>query len=233
MLNELEHNLPFWAEDEILQWNESELEQRKPFALSHYWNEKASINVFHVKGTSHPDYHGNTWHWLIHNGKRMSVNKALYQDNPDYYLNTEKKIPPMYYVSINGHDWFVDGDGNHRTCIARFDFQMNNRSIIHGVTISDWRIDHELARIYERIQELIMERRLPFSVTAQRETLYRHDNPGWQKEGYRPEIHLSSAKGRWVADNAWEARDMCDYLGLPRFRKWFAVSRFSHKKSSA
>ncbi|MCC7641965.1 MULTISPECIES: hypothetical protein [unclassified Janthinobacterium] len=51
-------------------------------------------------------------------GKMRAV-FAQYERNPDYYFNGELDNG-IVLSSIDGHDWYTDGGGNHRTVLAKF-----------------------------------------------------------------------------------------------------------------
>ena len=224
ILRRLEENPPYWASEVIRDWpGDDWLESRKAFVTSHYWADSASINIRRVIGTDHPDYQGQTWGWFLRNGKRMGVNIPLLHDNPDYYHETVRKEPPMFYISVNGHDWFVHGDGNHRTCIARFYLEGLGLHTLHGVSVNDYRIDHALHDLYRCMEEAIRERRLPFRIQAARKKLWRSDGPGWQLEKFKPRIELRDGKRTWSAETPMEASRMREWLEAPAFRRWFAV----------
>ena len=121
------------------------------FVKETYWQDSASVNIFRVTGTQHDyNYIGLSWIEFLEQGKRMPLNLNWFKTNPDYYHQTNKKIPSMYYQSINGGDMYVGGDGNHRTAICKAFFYLTGETTIHGVTVTDYRIDNELKK-YSRI----------------------------------------------------------------------------------
>jgi hypothetical protein len=150
----------------------------QPFVTQHYWADQASINPFRVVGTRHPDYQSLAWLELLEQGKRMPLNLRLHASNPGYYDETAKKQPEMSYLSLDGVDWYVNADGDHRTCIARFAFHHAGRSVLHGGRLDDYRADHALAGAFARLRELAAERRLGLRVETRREALGREDTAG-------------------------------------------------------
>ncbi len=54
LLELVEERPAHWADDVIRAWDENEFQKMKPFAISYYWNDSSSLNIFHVKGTEHP-----------------------------------------------------------------------------------------------------------------------------------------------------------------------------------
>ncbi|MDX8401826.1 MAG: hypothetical protein R8K47_04275 [Mariprofundaceae bacterium] len=224
LLNLLKTDPPYWAEEEICQWmGDDRLESYKPFARSHYWCDAGSLNLRLVVGTDHPDYQGKSWSWLLNNGKRMRNNLELLRVNPDYYHDVAPKSPSMYFISVDGHHWFIHGDGNHRTCIGRFFLECQGQHTIHGVSLSDWRIDHGMHDLFDKMQEIIRERRLPFLLRVGRETTSRADGPGWQREEYAPYIELKRGNKRWRVETFLGAARMREFLESSRFRRWHAM----------
>ncbi len=188
---------PHWASGQIQPWNERLFQDVTPFITDKYWSSGHSINVFTVVGTQHPDYVGMTWLEFLQRGKRMRENLALHQSNRAYYLDTRAKTPPMYYVSLNGLDWYVAGDGNHRTCIARFDFHGESHSMLHGVNLEDYRVDWTLYRAYPLIQATIARGE---SVTPVRERVSRSDTAGWMHERYSVRLLLKTRREERLLD---------------------------------
>jgi len=224
LLNLVEQRPAHWADEVIQCWDEDRFQRLKPFAVSCYWNNKASLNIFQVKGTDHPDYQGQTWDWFIHNGKRMNLNLPLHASNRAYYLeNGTVKEPPMFYISMNGLDWYVYGDGNHRTCIARFDFHYHGLTELHGLTVIDWRFDYMFEHAYRRLAEIIAERRLPYLLSLERHVLRREDNPGWQREEYEPVV---SMRGKGHAARGVGRKNILrviKHLESPWYRRLFSA----------
>ena len=140
-----EFGVPEFGNKKILGFHEEQfIEQLLPYCTEHYWSNNESINVFNVVGTALPDYIGLTWNEFIQVGKRMKLNLSLLQTNPQYYLDKESKKPPMYYVEIDGK-LYVDGDGNHRTALARFFHTFNGSNpTLHGVIVKKYKIDYVL-----------------------------------------------------------------------------------------
>ncbi|MHB1600057.1 MAG: hypothetical protein ACYCSB_01440 [bacterium] len=177
----------------IREWYTSEIEIM-PFVKEKYWQDAGSVNIFRIVGTQHPDYAGLTWLSFLGLGKRMYLNLDLFDKNPGYYRQTEKKIPSIYYQSIDGGDLYVGGDGNHRTAIAKAAFFLTGETMIHGVTITDYRIDWKLKEIYEELTALIATRKLPYKADIVSKTVSRDDTAGWMLEKYDLKIKLFDFK---------------------------------------
>ena len=181
---------PHWANETIRPFDEDLYRDSLPFIHRRYWCDAGSINVFRIVGTRHPDYKNMNWRWLIENGKRMPENLALHETNPDYYLETSRKIPEMTYITMDGLDFYVSTDGNHRSAIARFDFHYRGITTLHGVSIEDVRFDWPMFGCFQRILALLEERSLPYQVAPMSKKLTREDTAGWMLETFLPRIRI-------------------------------------------
>lgn len=177
-------------------WDVGEFQKISPFVIEHYWHSNASINVFRVIGTQHLDYVGLTWLEFLKVGKRMSLNLKLHETNPQYYYAANKKDPTMFYKSVDGGDFYVGDDGNHRTCIAKADFFLSGKTVLHGVTVDDYRIDWALKKKHDDILDIVASRRLPYIVSAHTALVSRDDSGGWMLEKYSPKIKAYNIKNR-------------------------------------
>ena len=214
-------NRPHWSRAAIDRWDENRLQSLMPFVRSHYWSDRHSVNVFAVVGTAHPDYCGMSWEQFLAAGKRMRANKALLESNPEYYFDTGVKLPTMLFVSLNGKHWYVNGDGNHRTCLAKFHFArlsalgLATQTMIHGVTIDDYRVDWRLHDAYLKLKEALRAARSPATVEGYRYHIGRDDGPGWKVDRYDPKIRLVSGDGTETLLDADAARIQLARLGRP------------------
>lgn len=220
-------NPPRWADETIRPWDEALFSRLEPFRTRVYWTDQGSVNVFRVVGTQHPDYAGRTWSWFLEGGKRMEANLALLERNPAYYDDTEPKRPSMYYVSMDGTDWYVGSDGNHRTCIARFLFAETGRTMLHGVHLADYRFDHELHRLYLRLTELARRADPAILVEPVNRAVGRDDTPGWKLDYFEPRIRfVDPAEGLDERLDADGARRIIGWLREERGRRgWFRLRR--------
>ncbi len=180
LLDKIKNANPEILNRTIRKWNDF------PFAFvkEKYWQDAGSVNIFRVVGTEHPDYAGLTWLSFLELGKRMYLNLDLFDKNPGYYRETIKKIPSMYYQSIDGGDLYIGGDGNHRTAIAKAAFFLTGETTLHGVTVTDYRIDGEMKAAFEEIKETIKIRKLPIGVEVVSKAASRDDSGGWMLERY-------------------------------------------------
>jgi hypothetical protein len=176
---------PHWSEDKIQTWDENDFRRLEPFVQMEYWTDQGSINVFRVVGTQHWDYQGKTWINFLETGKRMDINLGLHAKKPEYYVQTERKKPMMYYVTYDGLSFYVSSDGNHRTGIARFDFYYKGLTMLHGVSINHYHVDWDYVQLCQQLTELCRERAIPATLLAYRESLKREDTAGWKLDHYR------------------------------------------------
>jgi hypothetical protein len=179
---------------EVIQPFRKDWNQVKLFVKDYIWEDSASINVFLVKGTEHPDYIGLTWREFLDKGKRMSLNLPLLESNPGYYYATDKKLPTMSYIQIDGGDYYVADDGNHRTCIAKFFFFFFKKTELNGVTISRYVIDWTLKKLFDDILYIIEDRRLFYKVEPYNKCLSREDTANWMRQKYQTGIYVKDLK---------------------------------------
>jgi len=182
---------PEWARKRILGWNEPAWQRMRPFVCKKYWSDRHSVNVFTVVGTQHPDYVGLTWLEFLERGKRMPQNLALQVENPVYYFQTTPREPPMYFISTDGQRWYVAGDGNHRTAIARFAFEADGeRTLLHAVHVEDYRIDWRMYEVFQALESALMRTGGAARVEAVSTRSARADTAGWMRETYDVKIKL-------------------------------------------
>lgn len=233
LIARFEADPPHWAGQVIRRWDNDFFKRLEPFATSYYWTDSGSLNLFRVVGTDHPDYQGQTWAWLLRNGKRMRRNLSLHESNRGYYLSDDKKEPTMSFITTDGHDWYVYCDGNHRTCIARFDFHYSGLSEMRGLSLHDWRFDHDLFGAMSRLHELVIDRRLPVRTEMVRSTVSREDNSGWMRERYRPAIRLIRRDAVWHLDaqQAWRVIRWFEGPWYRRFLRAWPLPRQAGKST--
>lgn len=206
-------NRPGWADKPIERWDSDKFDRLTPFIKSHYWSDRHSVNVFSVVGTAHPDYIGLSWREFLHQGRRMRANQEMLATNPKYYEQTFVKQPSMLYISLNGKHWYVNGDGNHRTCLARFYFDQQNldhshtMTMVHGVTSDDYRVDWDLYHLYQNLLKAIRAAKLNFQIEPVRSHFERQDGPGWKIDKYQTQLKVLDDKSERIMGykeaNSW------------------------------
>jgi hypothetical protein len=217
---------PAWSLSTIEAWDDNRLQALMPFVRTHYWSDRHSINVFSVVGTAHPDYAGLTWQRFLLEGKRMASNQALLRENPAYYYDTDVKHPSMLYVSLNGKHWYVNGDGNHRTCLAKFFFArqdargVGSQTMIHGVTVDDYRVDWRLHDAFLKLREAVRQRRKGEQVDGHRIHIGRDDGPAWKIDRYEPRIRFIDSRGEEQLLDLEGAQAKLAELNKSGLRRW-------------
>jgi hypothetical protein len=176
------NNPPDWARNIMEEFSVEHRALIDRYAVSKYWCASESINVMDIAGTAHPDYAGKSWLNLLDNGKRMDSNLSLLVKNPGYYYEKELKNPTMTYVRIDDKTFI--GEGNHRTCIARFLFHYQGLTILHGVSVKSYIIDYGFKSVYEDFEAMLKKLRGYNSLSIEKTTLSRQDTGGWYREHY-------------------------------------------------
>ena len=191
LINDIIADTPSWADQTLKEWDDNSFREKEPFVSEKYWSGQQSINVFDVAGTAQPDYQGMSWSTFLAQGKLMRKNLLLQEQNPDYYVVDDIKLPAMYYIEIDGGGWYVvNGGGNHRTCIARFMFHQMGRTMLHGVNVGSYRTDMPALAAFQRLRDAVLKNRLPVIVSPQRKTLARDDTAGCTREHYEVRIRV-------------------------------------------
>jgi len=175
---------PPFAHEKLLSWQDVRFNELEPYVVEEQRHGSASVNVFRVVGTRHPDYARESWLYLLNNGKRMEHNLSLFSTNPAYYLETCPKVPYMQYISIDGGDLYIGDEGNHRTTLARFAFYKNGLTTLHGITCLDFRIDWAMKELCDEVTETIEKKRLPIYLSVFRKHIERRDATDWKLDLY-------------------------------------------------
>jgi len=183
---------PHWAQEKILAWDEREFRRLEPFITRTYWSDQESINIHRVVGTQRPGYQGKTWLEFLNSGKRMDINLPLHRSNPGYYLDTATKKPSMHYVTLDGLNYYVSVDGNHRTCIAKFDFHYAGRTVLHGVTLVRHQVDWAFYQYYQGLTGHARTHKLPMLFTPISTTVSREDTGGWKLDRFSPSLQVEN-----------------------------------------
>jgi len=192
----VQENPPAWGQEKLLRWDETPFERARHFITHHYWTSQGSINIFRVNGTDHPQYGNMTWMQLLERGKRMDINIPLLQKNPGYYTEPQIKREDMRFVSLDGINWYVSADGNHRTCLARFYFHHEGSGLtqLHEVSLSHYVIDRAFYSACQEISALIPALSAAgwrLSLDIRNTALTRDDSPGWKLDTFRVSATLT------------------------------------------
>jgi len=217
---------PAWSRERLLEFDEERHAETIPFTFSETWCAQASINVFEVVGTRNSSYFGWSWLRLLEEGKRMKRNLTLYRQNPAYYLQTAERQPSMGFLTYDGRRLFVGGDGNHRTCIARFAFDLDGRTHLHAVTLQHCEVDWQLMKAFQGMKHTIVRLRLPVSVAASRSACGREDAAGWKRDRFDPFILLTEHRARGTERRLGldAAEEWLKHYSQPWLARWFRRS---------
>ena len=143
------------------------------FLCERHWYGNTTINIDDVNGSNHPDYANKTWNYVLENAPRMEANLKMLEQNPDYYLSTDKKQPEWAFKAVywKGDDkvklMYPYHNGNHRTAIAKAFLYSKGVSELHGVTLYKDVYDYELYRAANRLFEDVLSYNRKQYVTVQ------------------------------------------------------------------
>lgn len=151
----------------------------------------ATIDARNIVGTAHPDYKGMSWADLIRYGKRMHINIPLLKENPKYYVEEKLKEPTMLLTQIDD-DIYIDGDGNHRSALAKFIFENSGYFELHGVTLTTYQTDREIMRVLGDILGFFEKRSTPVIVNIQSTITKREDDIGIACDIYSHNIAITN-----------------------------------------
>lgn len=153
----------------------------------------ASVDPCDVAGAAHPGYAGKSWLDVLRHGSRMTSNLAHAERNPGYYDDAAPKVPPMHFSAIEGGPWHVDGEGLHRTCIARALFHLERHArgaprVLSGVSTTLYSVDLTPVRVRDDLIAAARSLELVGDIRLEAVSRRRNDGPGWFSESYDPEF---------------------------------------------
>lgn len=79
---------------------------------------------------------------------------AGYKKNPQYYFLKERQrrvSENLHYSTVNGKDFYISDDGNHRTAIAKFVLWQAKEKYLYDVDVKYHDINYDF---YDAYQEL-------------------------------------------------------------------------------
>ncbi|WP_434986923.1 hypothetical protein [Vreelandella zhaodongensis] len=200
---------PDWSLEPIKPWEAVYSRDASAFVSREYWTDTGSVNVFRVVGTMHHQYQGKTWLQFLLGGKRMQHNLQRLMDNPGYYLHPVNRRPKIDYYTIDGLDYFVGSDGNHRTCLARFFLDQEGKSQLHEVTVHHHHLDQAFFNVYRSLQGSIREHHVAKVIWPDRRLLGRDDTAGWKVDRFEPFLMCRDLEtGQEMELNQEQALDM-------------------------
>lgn len=156
---------PSWASETIQSWNDFfepfNWHDAESFVVRRTSEQDCEIDMRDVVG-QHEHYAGHTWLEAatkpLPKATKMRTKFGLFDKNPNYYFNGDI-ARDMYFMSIDGKTWFSDGEGNHRTVVAKFGCEQLHREahtypLVKGVTKVVYDIDFDSLRLYAKMRDL-------------------------------------------------------------------------------
>ncbi|MCL2872294.1 MAG: hypothetical protein FWF41_04855 [Betaproteobacteria bacterium] len=191
-------NPPSWSGEKLLAWRDVFTRSVEPFITKCYWTDTGSLNVFRIVGTDHPDYIGKTWLEFLQTGKRMSPNLDLLEKNPDYYQSLCLRQPRMLFTSLDGLDFYVSSDGNHRSCIARFFLHGKGQSQLHNLSITQYQVDWVFLRVYQELLEFFKAHSLRINAEVINKAISREDSSGWKLDTFQVALKIEDFRAAGI-----------------------------------
>jgi hypothetical protein len=145
-----------WAHDPIKSFRNEEgekLEKYRDFVTERE-EKNQRVAIASIVGTEHQDYPMRAWIWIIAFGKRMNFALQDYKKNPQYYFLKERPrrvSENLHYSTVNGKDFYISDDGNHRTTIAKFVLWQAKEKYLYDVDVKYHDINYDF---YDAYQEL-------------------------------------------------------------------------------
>ncbi len=203
-LEQVRKNTPRWAHDIIQRWDDKTFRLAEDFVTHSYWIYQGSINVFRIIGTIDQEYAGMSWLEFLEYGKWMDANIALIEKNPVYYEHYGTPVG-MNFISLDGINWYVNTDGNHRSCLARFYFHLKglDNSQLHNVSLNLFHVDWVFFNAYQKLQALLPslhERGYHGQLHVRRTIVEREDQPGWKMDRFHTVATLTLDVGKSAPD---------------------------------
>lgn len=164
-------------------WMESE-----PFIKEINLSNNTSVEVSKITGAKRPEYSDMTWHDILQHAKRMATNLEMFDESPEYYLETEKEKNYMSYMQIDGGDYYVE-QGIHRTCIAKYFFHYIQVQVLYGVKVYSFKIDHEAKNLFKILADFDP------SIRTINRKLTSESGSGWWRKTFTTEFKFLS-KGK-------------------------------------
>lgn len=191
-----------WARETPVWWASSILKPKprvdERFVIQQGVNSRASVNIHQVVGTDHADYMNKDWMYLLEQGRRMSMRLRDLAENPDYYLATDIVRNPTWCLATfdGGATWYVDCDGNHRSCIARFYLErliqsgQKESAFVHGIQARHIQVDESM----QVVVKFIEENHPNYRICVESTPVHRDDGVGWYMDTSRLSVHIQDTR---------------------------------------
>lgn len=195
-------NILNWAKSNPSWWASAILKPMpmpdERFVIRKGIHTRASVNIHQVVGTDHPDYMNKDWMYLLEQGRRMTRRLKDLAENPGYYLATDFVRDPSWRLATfdGGVTWYVDGDGNHRSCIARFylerliDSRQKESAFVHGIQARFVQMDEAMRTVVN-----FVEANYPnYLIRIEPKQVRRDDGVGWYMDTLGLNVHVQDRK---------------------------------------
>jgi hypothetical protein len=143
---------PVFSSKIIGNFNDTGLSEKLNFVTKKEIIPSASIDINTIVGTDNDEIAGLTWQEFLHSGAKMPDAILQAESNPSYYHNNNIK-EGIAYTCVD-EETFVSGDGNHRSCIAKYLLINSDDHQIHGVRITKLSVANDIFENFKNIQYL-------------------------------------------------------------------------------
>jgi hypothetical protein len=203
-LHELAQDIVDWARINTPYWATQQLKPKPSIDhrfIRHYGiNSHASVNIHQVIGTGNAAYMSKDWMSLLAHcelndpysdiGCLESLSK-----NPSYYIDSQiNRHPTWRLVTFDGGiTWYIDGDGNYRTCLARFYLErlmqakLIGSATVHGICARTIRYDEAM-----REAVAFIEANHPnYRMDIESNPIHRNDGSNWYMDTHQITVHIT------------------------------------------
>lgn len=228
ILNWANSNQPLWAKQTLKPM--PRVDER--FVISRAISYDASVDVSRVVGTDHGCYLDDDWLNLLNYGKKMGNRQKDLADNPSYYLLKNINRSPVWCLTTfnGGNAWYVDGDANNRTCIAKFYLDrlikegLIQDAVVHGIYAKDIEVDWDLYRAVNYVQSNYVH----FFIQVDSDRVKREDSNEWHKDFYKISVTITNHKTRQSTkvQTAYELLEWVERQNTPWFFSFKTLKQF-------
>lgn len=167
VLEKIKELKPLWGNDPLLVWDEALLKKVSPFVTDIYQSNNESVNAYSIIGSDNKEHLGKTWNQLLDQAKNIEQLVSQYELRKHFFYSADATENNVRIVSMDGIRWFVQGDAIYDVALSRFDLIGSPKSMLHGVTKEDVRVDWTMFRYYTTLQGLLKHHRLGMKLSAE------------------------------------------------------------------
>lgn len=163
-------NPPAWATEKLLTWDDEAFRNHQlPFALSEYWIDQGSINIFNVVGSLNGEQAGLSWLELL-------LKDQLHEG--------ELSSSAISFISQEGLYYFIERDEDQQVLYAKFHLDQSGQCMLHGVNIHHYTIDYAFQSLFNALREEILNSGLNVEISMKKQLNERRDGPGWKEDRF-------------------------------------------------